>query len=96
MAAFSKQSRVITSISAGRPRATQSSRCEAGSTPAAAGAAEDARRSADGSIDVEFYKARARAIRGATIARLAEALKQTTRTVLARACAVILAKRRKE
>jgi hypothetical protein len=96
MATLSKQSRVIASIPVGRLRATQSSRSEADPASPAAGAAEDARRSADGSIDVEFYKARAHAIRGATIARSAGALKQATCAILARVSAVILAKSGKE
>ena len=59
-------------------------------------APEDAHRSADGSIDVEFYKSRAHAIRGAAMARLVGALQQMVRAALARSYAVILAKRGKE
>jgi hypothetical protein len=96
MATSSKQSKGVASIGVGRPRATQSSQCEASRTTPLAEAADDARRSADGSIDVEFYKARARAIRGASITGLAGALKRTVCAALARAYAAILAKRARE
>jgi len=96
MATSSKHSRVVASIGVGRPCATQSSQDEASGTTPLAEAADDARRSADGSIDVEFYKARARAIRGATITGLAGALKQTVCAASARAYAAILGKRERE
>jgi len=93
MATVLKQSEVIASRAISRLCAIESGRCEAGRAPPPAAAAEDVRRSADGWIDFEFYTARAHAIRGAAIARLAGALKQTMRTALARFYAVIRAKR---
>jgi len=96
MAAVSKQRRAIASISVRRPCATEPSRSEAGGALPAASAAEDVRRSAGGSIDFEFYTARAHAIRRATMARVAGALKQMIRAALARSDAVIPAKRGKE
>jgi hypothetical protein len=84
MAIFSKQSRIIAPLPVSRPCTTESGRCEAGRAPPAAAAAEDARRSVDGLIDVEFYKARAHAIRRATMVRWAGALKQTMRAALVR------------
>jgi len=95
MAAFSKHSRIVASIGVAGPGATQSSDSEAGRAPSSA-AAEDLRRSADGFLDIEFYKARAHAIRRATLARLACALKRMIRAALARAYSVILAKRGRE
>src|SRR5215467_12775926 len=96
IAAFLKHSRVVASMGVGGPGATQSSESEAGRAPSSAAAAEDLRRSADGFLDIEFYKARAHAIRRATLARLAGALKRMIRAALARAYSVILAKRGRE
>jgi hypothetical protein len=46
---------------------------------------DDVRRCDDGSIDVEFYKAHAYAIRRATLVRFAQALRRRIRFVLRRA-----------
>jgi hypothetical protein len=53
--------------------------------PPTASDADDARRSGDGSIDVEFYKARAWAIRCAAQVRFAQTLRRRVRLVLKRA-----------
>src|SRR5258708_17728196 len=53
---------------------------------------DDVRRSGDGAIDVEFYKARAYAIRRAAEMRFAEVLRRRARSVLKRMYAFMMRK----
>jgi len=85
MAAHWTQSRVTASVPTGRRCATESGGREAGQARPAAADADDIRRSADGSIDVEFYKARAYAIRRATKVRFMRLLRRRAHTALKRA-----------
>ena len=93
MAASWTQSRVFTSMPAGRRCATERGSREASPVVPAAADGDDVRRNTDGSIDVEFYKTRARANRQAAMARFARAMRRRMRTAWARAYDIILARR---
>jgi hypothetical protein len=82
--ATADRTRPISALTYDRFAAERADRATRRAFPAAADR-DDVRRCDDGSIDVEFYKANAYAIRRATLVRFAQALRRRIRFVLRRA-----------